>query len=65
MISAGLGFEAEQVLITGNETGHLGTSDVFYGLQRLHELGEIDGPITLGASTAYAFGTGLVVPPGA
>lgn len=64
MISAGLGFEMERVVITGNETGHLGSSDAFFGVQRLHERGELDCPVTLGASTAYAFGTGLVVPAG-
>jgi 3-oxoacyl-[acyl-carrier-protein] synthase III len=63
MIAAGLGFTDEQVVITGNGTGHLGASDIVVGLQQLQRRDEIDGPITVGASTAYAFGTGMLVPP--
>ena len=64
MIATGLGFEADQVVITGNRTGHLGSTDAIVGLMQLQADGMIDGPITIGASTAYAFGTGIVVPPG-
>ena len=63
MIAAGLGFSGDQVVVTGDGTGHLGVSDAVVGLQQLQRRGEIDGPIVVGASTAYAFGTGMLVPP--
>jgi 3-oxoacyl-[acyl-carrier-protein] synthase III len=62
MIAAGLGFEMERVVITGNETGHLGASDAVMGLRHLQAANCLDGPIVVAASTAYAFGTGIVVP---
>jgi len=64
VIAAGLGFPGERVVVTGNETGHLGASDMVVGLRQLQTRGEIDGPIAVGASTAYACGTGMLVPPG-
>jgi 3-oxoacyl-[acyl-carrier-protein] synthase III len=63
MISSGLGFEMDRVVTTGNATGHLGSSDAVVGLQYLQANDLIDGPIVIGASTAYAFGTALLVPP--
>jgi 3-oxoacyl-[acyl-carrier-protein] synthase III len=65
MIAAGLEIPMERVVITGNGTGHLGGADAVMGLQHLRDKGEIDCPIFIGASTAYAFGVGLVVPPDA
>lgn len=65
MISSGLGFDMDRVVITGDNTGHLGASDAVLGLQYLQTHDLIDGPIVIAASTAYAFGTGLVVPPSA
>jgi len=65
MIATGLGIPMDRVVITGHGTGHLGATDAVVGLQRLRELGQIDSPIVVGASTAYAFGTGMLVPPGA
>jgi 3-oxoacyl-[acyl-carrier-protein] synthase III len=64
MIATGLGFDMDRVVITGTGTGHLGASDMVMGLQYLQNHGQIDGPIAVGASTAYAFGTGMLVPPG-
>ena len=54
----------ERVVMTGPETGHLGGSDIIVGLQHLHEAGELTQPVLVGASTAYGFGTGFIVPPG-
>jgi 3-oxoacyl-[acyl-carrier-protein] synthase III len=65
MIAAGLGIPIERVVITGHRTGHLGASDAVVGLQQLRATQQIDAPIVVGASTAYAFGTGMLVPPGA
>jgi 3-oxoacyl-[acyl-carrier-protein] synthase III len=64
MIAAGLGISMERVVITGHGTGHLGASDAVLGLRHLRATQQIDGPVVLGASTAYAFGTGMLVPPG-
>jgi 3-oxoacyl-[acyl-carrier-protein] synthase III len=63
MVSSGLGFELDEVVVTGHGTGHLGSSDAVVGLLHLHTHHLIDGPVIIGASTAYAFGTGLLVPP--
>ena len=50
-------------LATGEQTGHLGGTDVLVGLQQLKDEGHLDAPILIGSSTAYAFGTGLLLPP--
>lgn len=63
MIAASFGIPLERTVITGHETGHLGASDVIVGLQRLRDEDGIDAPIALAASTAYAFGAGMLVPP--
>jgi 3-oxoacyl-[acyl-carrier-protein] synthase III len=63
MIAESFGIPMERVVITGHETGHLGACDAIVGLNRLRELNQIDAPIVIGSSTAYAFGAGLVVPP--
>ena len=63
MIAGEFGIPMSRVLVTANDVGHLGTSDLMFGLHVLAERNLIDGPIALGASTAYAFGAGLVVPP--
>ena len=53
----------ERVVITGHDTGHMGVCDTITGLRRLEERGEIDAPIAIGSSTAYAYGAGMLVPP--
>jgi 3-oxoacyl-[acyl-carrier-protein] synthase III len=62
MIAAGLGIPPNRVVVTGHGTGHLGASDAVLGLQYVRERNEIDVPIIVGASTAYAFGTGMLIP---
>lgn len=64
MIASRLGIPMDRVVITGHGTGHLGAADAVLGLQYLRDRGEIDGPIIVGASTAYAFGTGMLSPAG-
>jgi 3-oxoacyl-[acyl-carrier-protein] synthase III len=53
----------DRVVLTGPETGHLGSADIVVGLRRLLDDGPLDGPILVGASTPYAFGAGVLVPP--
>lgn len=47
---------------TGSRTGHLGGVDVLVALQDLADAGQLDVPVLVGGSTAYAFGTGLLAP---
>jgi 3-oxoacyl-[acyl-carrier-protein] synthase III len=53
----------DRTLVTGDKTGHLGGSDIIVGLQHLQAAGELNEPVVIGASTAYGFGTGFIVPP--
>jgi 3-oxoacyl-[acyl-carrier-protein] synthase-3 len=64
MIAEALQFPLEQVVVTGHDTGHLGACDIMVGLDRVTQSGRLDKPTLMGGSTAYAFGVGLVVPPG-
>jgi 3-oxoacyl-[acyl-carrier-protein] synthase III len=64
MIAEALHFPLEQVVVTGHDTGHLGACDIMVGLDLLTRDGPLDKPTLMGGSTAYAFGVGLVVPPG-
>jgi hypothetical protein len=52
----------ERTVVTGPETGHIGTTDIGIGLRRLVETGETDAAVALGASGTYAFGTALLIP---
>ena len=40
----------------------VGGVDVLVALQDLADAGQLDAPILVGGSTAYAFGTGLLAP---
>jgi 3-oxoacyl-[acyl-carrier-protein] synthase III len=61
-IAENFGIPMERVVITGNDTGHLGACDAMAGLRWLEDRGLLDCPVVIGASTAYAFGAGIVVP---
>lgn len=58
-----LGMEGRAV-ITGHQTGHLGCVDVVYGLHGLVAGKPIAEPVAMVSTTAYAYGIGLLVPPG-
>jgi len=60
---AGVGEQG--VTVTGDDAGHLGSVDILYGLRRLVDAAELDGPVAVAASAAPGFGVGLVVPPDA
>jgi 3-oxoacyl-[acyl-carrier-protein] synthase III len=53
----------ERTVVTGQNTGHLGGPDIIVGLRHLQDNGQLNEPVVVGASTAYGFGTGFVVPP--
>jgi hypothetical protein len=52
----------DRTVVTGQKTGHLGGPDIVVGLQTLQDAGHLNEPVVMGASTAYGFGTGFVVP---
>ncbi|RLQ20713.1 hypothetical protein DWB85_16415 [Seongchinamella sediminis] len=52
----------EQFLVTGHETGHVGSADILIGIDRLIHGGGINEPYLVAGSTPYAFGSGLLIP---
>jgi len=54
----------DRVVITGQQTGHLGGSDIIAGIKSLLDDDALTEPVVVGASTAYGFGTGFIVPRG-
>jgi 3-oxoacyl-[acyl-carrier-protein] synthase III len=53
-----------RVVVTGHETGHLGGPDVIVGLDTYLQKDHPDETVLMGASAAYGFGTGFLVPAG-
>jgi 3-oxoacyl-[acyl-carrier-protein] synthase III len=52
----------ENFLVTGHDTGHVGSADILIGLDRLIHDGGIKEPYLVAGSTPYAFGSGLLMP---
>jgi 3-oxoacyl-[acyl-carrier-protein] synthase III len=52
----------EQFLVTGQETGHVGSADILIGLDRLLKSDGMNEPYLMAGSTPYAFGSGLLIP---
>lgn len=65
LIAQVIGIPLQNFLVTGHETGHVGSVDLLIGLDRLLRSGRIEEPYLLAGSTPYAFGAGLLVPPAA
>ncbi|MBU6256847.1 MAG: hypothetical protein KGJ30_20150 [Burkholderiales bacterium] len=63
MIAQVIGIPIEHFILTGPETGHVGSADLLIGLDRLLKSGAIQEPHLLASSTPYAFGAGLMMPP--
>lgn len=55
----------ERFVLTGPETGHVGSADLLIGLDRVLKSGPLRVPHLLASSTPYAFGAGLLMPPAA
>lgn len=53
----------QNFVLTGPETGHVGSADLLIGLDRILKSGPVDEPYLLASSTPYAFGAGLLMPP--
>lgn len=62
LISQVIEIPHEQFLVTGHETGHVGSADILIGLDRLIHDGGINEPHLVAGSTPYAFGSGLLIP---
>ena len=52
----------ENFVLTGDDTGHVGSADVFIGLDHVLKNGGVDEPYLMAGSTPYAFGSGLITP---
>ena len=63
-IAEQFGIPMERVVLTGHQSGHLGACDVIVALDHLADSNQIEVPIAIGSSTAYAYGAGLLTPPG-
>jgi 3-oxoacyl-[acyl-carrier-protein] synthase III len=62
VIGGALGLEGG-ITITGHQTGHLGGPDIIVGMNAFLASGAGDQTILLGASSAYAFGTAIMITP--
>lgn len=63
LIAQVIGIPIEHFLLTGPETGHVGSADLLIGLDRMLKSGHFHEPYLLASSTPYAFGAGLLMPP--
>lgn len=62
LIASVIEIPIENFLVTGHETGHVGSADIFIGLDRLLHNGGVNEPYLVAGSTPYAFGSGLLIP---
>ena len=62
LIAAVIEIPIEDFIITGHETGHVGSADIIIGLDRLLKSGGVTEPHLVAGSTPYAFGSGLLIP---
>jgi 3-oxoacyl-[acyl-carrier-protein] synthase III len=63
LIAQVIGIPIERFVVTGHETGHVGSVDLLIGLDRVLRAGPLEEPYLIAGSTPYAFGAGLLVPP--
>ena len=64
MIGDVCGVGEDRTTCSGHDHGHVGSADVVIGLRRILDDQHFDGPVTIAASAPYAFGAGLIAPPG-
>jgi 3-oxoacyl-[acyl-carrier-protein] synthase-3 len=62
LIASVIEIPIENFILTGHETGHVGSADILIGLDRLLQSGGIKEPHLVAGSTPYAFGSGLMMP---
>jgi 3-oxoacyl-[acyl-carrier-protein] synthase III len=62
LIASVIEIPIEDFILTGHETGHVGSADILIGLDRLLKSGGMNEPHLMAGSTPYAFGSGLMMP---
>ena len=62
LIASVIQIPIENFILTGHETGHVGSADILIGLDRLLQTGGMNEPHLVAGSTPYAFGSGLMIP---
>lgn len=62
LISSVIEIPIENFVLTGHETGHVGSADILIGLDRLLKTEGMKEPYLIAGSTPYAFGSGLMMP---
>lgn len=63
LIASVIDIPVENFLLTGDETGHVGSVDILIGLDRVLKSGGVTEDHLMSGSTPYAFGAGLLTPP--
>lgn len=62
LIASIIDIPIENFVLTGHETGHVGSADILIGLDRVLQAGPLNEPYLISGSTPYAFGAGLMQP---
>lgn len=62
LIASVIDIPIESFVLTGHETGHVGSADILIGLDRVLRAGPLQEPYLISGSTPYAFGAGLMQP---
>lgn len=62
LIASVIEIPIENFLITGHDTGHVGSADIIIGLDTLLKSTGCHEPYLMAGSTPYAFGSGLLMP---
>lgn len=62
LIASVIEIPIENFLITGHDTGHVGSADILIVLDKLLKSTGCNEPYLMAASTPYAFGSGLLMP---
>ena len=62
LIASVIDIPMENFVLTGDDTGHVGSADVIIGLDYVLKNDGITEPYLMAGSTPYAFGAGLILP---
>ncbi|MFT4572537.1 MAG: 3-oxoacyl-[acyl-carrier-protein] synthase III [Candidatus Binatia bacterium] len=62
LIASVIEIPVENFLVTGHETGHVGSADILIGLDRLLKSEDLTEPYLMAGSTPFAFASGLLMP---
>jgi 3-oxoacyl-[acyl-carrier-protein] synthase-3 len=62
LIASVIEIPIENFVLTGHDTGHVGSADIIIGLDKLLKTTGCNEPYLMAGSTPYAFGSGLLMP---